>query len=315
MIHRTIYLTAIFTVYAFTVLSQATFQVIPLGVKGGSDESNLSSYLVGVKGTTDYICLDAGTIHAGLQKVVDRGLVKGTPSEIQRSMIKGYLLSHPHLDHVAGLIINSPEDSPKPLYGLPFCLDVIKEKYFSWKSWANFGNEGEKPTLNKYQYTALSTGNEIPLTQTSMSVKAFALSHAAPGQSTAFLIRQNNNYILYLGDTGADTIEHSKNLRQLWQQVGPLIKAKQLKAIFIEVSFPNEQPDKLLFGHLTPRLLMNELNILNNYSDHSLKGFPIVITHIKPVADNETKIKKQLSELNALQVKLVYPEQGAPLEF
>jgi 3',5'-cyclic-nucleotide phosphodiesterase len=230
-------------------------------------------------------------------------------------MIKGYLLSHPHLDHVAGLIINSPEDSPKPLYGLPFCLDVIKEKYFSWKSWANFGNEGEKPTLNKYQYTALSTRNEIPLTQTSMSVKAFALSHAAPGQSTAFLIRQNNNYILYLGDTGADTIEHSKNLRQLWQQVGPLIKAKQLKAIFIEVSFPNEQPDKLLFGHLTPRLLMNELNILNNYSDHSLKGFPIVITHIKPVADNETKIKKQLSELNALQVKLVYPEQGAPLEF
>ncbi|SKC88597.1 MBL fold metallo-hydrolase [Ohtaekwangia koreensis] len=315
MIHRTIYLTAIFAVYAFTVLSQATFQVIPLGVKGGSDESNLSSYLVGVKGTTDYVCLDAGTIHAGLQRVVDRGLVKGTPSEIQRSMIKGYLLSHPHLDHVAGLIINSPEDSPKPIYGLPFCLDVIKEKYFSWKSWANFGNEGEKPTLNKYQYTALSTGNEIPLAQTSMSVKAFALSHAAPGQSTAFLIRQNNNYILYLGDTGADTIEHSQNLHLLWRQVGPLIKAKQLKAIFIEVSFPNEQPDKLLFGHLTPRLLMNELNILNSYSNHSLKGFSIVITHIKPVADNETKIKKQLSELNALQVKLVYPEQGIPLEF
>jgi cAMP phosphodiesterase len=148
-----------------------------------------------------------------------------------------------------------------------------------------------------------------------MLVKAFDLSHASPGQSTAFLIRDNKNYILYLGDTGADTIEHSHKLQQLWQQIGPLVKTKQLRAIFIEVSFPNEQPDKSLFGHLTPRLLMNELAVLDAYSNHALKGLPIIITHIKPSGDNEVKIKKQLQELNTLQVKLIYPEQGVMLEF
>jgi cAMP phosphodiesterase len=315
MIQRIYLLTAILVCYTGIVLSQTAFQVIPLGVKGGSDESNLSAYLVAVKGTSNYVCLDAGTVHAGLQKAIERGTLKGTATDAQKNLIKGYLISHPHLDHLAGMVITSPEDSPKPIYGLPFCLDVLKEKYFSWKSWANFGNEGEKPTLNKYRYTPLSTENEIPLDQTSMQVKAFDLSHAAPGQSTAFLLRDNKDYVLYLGDTGADTIEHSQKLRQLWQQVGPLIQTKQLRAIFIEVSFPNEQPDKSLFGHLTPRLLMNELAVLDTYSGHALKGLPVVITHIKPSGDNEVKIKKQLQELNTLQVKLVYPEQGVMLEF
>lgn len=315
MIHRIYLLAAMLVCYTGIALSQPAFQVIPLGVKGGSDESNLSAYLVAEKGTSNYVCLDAGTIHAGLQKAIERGTIKGTAADAQRNLIKGYLISHPHLDHLAGMVITSPEDSPKPIYGLPFCLDVLKEKYFSWKSWANFGNEGEKPTLNKYHYTPLSTENEVPLEQTSMRVKAFDLSHASPGQSTAFLLRDDKNYILYLGDTGADTIEHSQKLRQLWQQAGPLIKTKQLRAIFIEVSFPNEQPDKSLFGHLTPRLLMRELAVLDTYSHHALKGVPIVITHIKPSGDNEVKIKKQLQELNTLQVKLIYPEQGVMLEF
>lgn len=315
MTHRIYFFAVILVCYTTIARPQTAFQVVPLGVKGGSDESNLSAYLVAASGTAAYVCLDAGTVHAGLQKAIERGAIKGTAADAQKNLIKGYLISHPHLDHVAGLIITSPEDSPKPIYGLPFCLDVLKEKYFSWKSWANFGNEGEKPTLNKYRYTPLAPENELPLEQTSMQVTAFDLSHSAPGQSTAFLIRENKNYILYLGDTGADTIEHSQKLRMLWQHIGPLVKAKQLRAIFIEVSFPNEQPDKSLFGHLTPRLLMNELAILDRYSNYTLKGLPIVITHIKPSGDNEAKIKRQLQESNDLQVKLIYPEQGKMIEF
>jgi len=39
------------------------FSVIPLGVRGGLDESNLSAYLVAAKGSEDYISLDAGPLH------------------------------------------------------------------------------------------------------------------------------------------------------------------------------------------------------------------------------------------------------------
>jgi cAMP phosphodiesterase len=292
------------------------FKVIPLGVKGGSDESNLSSYAIAVKGTEEYICLDAGTINYGVQKAIAKGIWKGLPEDIIKTKIKGYLISHPHLDHLSGLITNSPDDSSKPIYGLGYTLDVLKENYFTWKSWANFGNEGEKPALGKYHYTLLEPRNEMALENTSMLVTAFSLSHSTTSQSTAFLIRHNEDYLLYLGDTGADETEKSDKLSQLWGAIGPLIANKKLKGMFIEVSFSNEQPNNLLFGHFTPKLLMQELSLLSKVSgEEAIKNFPIVITHMKPSGNREKIIKQQLNQLNKPGVKLLFAEQAHELEF
>jgi len=290
------------------------FKIIPLGIYGGADESNLSCYMLGVKGSEKYVCLDAGTIHAGIVKATEK---KAFPSSenILKKNIQGYLISHPHLDHVAGLIINSPDDSSKNIYGLPFCLDVIQDKYFSWKNWANFGDRGEAPQLKKYHYVYLNPDSVTALTNTSMSVRAFELSHSSPYKSTAFLIKNGDAYILYLGDTGSDEIEKSSKLRDLWTAIAPLIKANQLRGIFIETSFPNEQPAGKLFGHLTPALLLKEMQQLATFSDiNNLRKVSIVITHIKPNANNEATIKKQLKEGNAAQLKLVFPGQGILME-
>jgi cAMP phosphodiesterase len=293
-----------------------SFKVVPLGVKGGSDESNLSSYMLAAAGSNDYVCLDAGTLHYGIQKAINSGIFKGTPASVLKNNIKGYLISHPHLDHVAGLIINSPDDTSKNIYALPFCIDVLKEKYFSWKSWANFADDGEKPMLNKYHYKILLPEEETAIEHTSLFVTAFYLSHSNPFKSTAFLVRQSDAFILYLGDTGADTTEHSGNLQQLWQHIAPMIKDKKLKAIFIETSFNNEQPDKLLFGHLTPRLLMQEMDTLAQLTGTAaLTGFPIIITHEKPGGNRETLIKKQLLQLNNHRLTLIFPAQGKMLFF
>lgn len=298
----------------FAQSQTAVFQVVPLGVKGGSDESNLSAYAIALKGTSEYVCLDAGTLHAGIEKAVKQKVWKGNANDILKTKMKGYLISHPHLDHVAGLIMNAPDDSPKPVYGLSSCLDVLKSNYFTWKNWANFANEGDKPTLNKYTYTVLQPDTSTPLVNTKMSVKAFSLSHVSPYESTAFLINYNGDYMLYLGDTGADEIEKSDKLNKLWHVISPLIKEKKLKALFIEVSFPNEQADNLLFGHLTPRLLMKELNVLNQITEGGLSNFNVVVTHRKPSGNNEMIIQKQLTEVNNLKLKFIYPEQGKLLE-
>ncbi|WP_246121155.1 MBL fold metallo-hydrolase [Chitinophaga polysaccharea] len=285
-------------------------------MKGGIDESNLSAYMIAPTGSNDYVCLDAGTLHYGIEKAVQAKLLRGTAEEVLKKNIKGYLISHAHLDHLAGMIINSPDDSSKNIYGLDYCVDVLKDKYFSWKSWANFADEGEKPALGKYHYTVLTPGIEIPLQNTDMEVTAFSLSHASPYQSTAFLVRHNEAYVLYLGDTGADSVEHSDKMHQLWQHVAPLLKAKKLKALFIEVSFANEQPDKQLFGHLTPRWLMSSLEDLALLSGkEALNNFPVVITHIKPGGNREQVIRTQLKAYNPLHVKLIIPEQGKLLAF
>lgn len=313
---KTIRLVLLFCCIVSCAKAQSGFRVVPLGVKGGMDESNLSAYMVAAKGSNDYICLDAGTLHAGIQQAINKGTFKAPLSTVLRQYIKGYFISHAHLDHLAGMIINSPEDSAKNIYGLPYCLDIIKEKYFSWKSWANFADEGEAPLLKKYHYYPLTAGTPTAIAQTDLSVQAFPLSHSAPYQSTAFLVEHQQQYLLYLGDTGADTVERSDKLRLLWQEVAPLLRSHQLKAIFIEVSFPDEQPLKQLFGHLTPALLMQEMQTLGSLcGTAAMKGLPVVITHIKPSGNNEAAIRRQLAQQNKLQLKLIFPEQGKALTF
>jgi cAMP phosphodiesterase len=249
----------IFLSLSASVFGQSSFRLVPLGVKGGIDESDLSAYMLAPVNSNNFVCLDAGTLHFGIEKAVANN-VFGIPSEqVLRRYIKGYIISHSHLDHLSGLIINSPEDTTKNIYALADCIETFKTRYFTWKSWANFADGGETPQLKKYNYKVLNPETEMPIENTEMDVRVFQLSHSNL-TSTAFLVKNNDNYILYLGDTGPDEIEKSHKLESLWQAVAPLIKERKLKAIMIEVSFPDEQPDKILFGHLTPRWLMKEMN-------------------------------------------------------
>ena len=277
--------------------------------------SIISPILSAKNGKDQYICLDAGTINAGLQVALKNSLFnEASAEEIQKKHISAYFISHGHLDHLAGLVLNAPNDIAKPIYAFGSVIDVLKNNYFTWKSWANFANEGDKPILNKYTYQTLFEGKEILIPNTELYVTPFSLSHVNPYESSAFLVRQNQDYLLYLGDTGADTVEKSNKLNLLWKAIAPMIKENKLKGIFIEVSFDNSMPDKALFGHLTPKLLMQELNTLNNLAGQNLKSVNIIVTHIKPCGNCEVTIKKQIAEANTLGLPLIYPEQGVAFE-
>lgn len=294
--------------------SAQSFRIVPLGTKGGIDESNLSAYMVAPSGSNNYVCLDAGTLHDGIQKAIDNKIFSMPAEQVLRRYIKGYFISHAHLDHVSGLIINSPDDTAKTIYGLDGTLETIKKNYFTWESWANFADDGEAPALKKYHYQPLTPDSLTPIPNTIMTVQAYPLSHSNL-ISTAFLIGSNGAYILYLGDTGPDKIEKSQNLHKLWQHIARLVKNKSLKAIMIEASFPDEQPDKTLFGHLTPRWLMIEMTDLASLTGaDALKGFNLVVTHVKPPQVNIDKLKAELKMENTFTLNLIFPEQGKALD-
>ncbi len=294
--------------------SAQSFKIVPLGIKGGIDESNLSAYMVAAKGTNNYICLDAGTLHYGIEKAISNKVFSIPTEQVLRQYIKGYFISHAHLDHISGLIINSPDDTAKSIYALAGTIETIKTHYFTWESWANFSDDGGAPQLKKYHYQVLTPDSTLAIKNTGMTVTAFPLAHSNL-TSTAFLVNSKDAYLLYLGDTGPDEVEKSQNLHNLWQVVAPLIKSKKLKAIMIETSFPDEQPDKTLFGHLTPRWLMKEMDDLATLTGaEALRGFDVVVTHVKPPQASINKIKVQLKAENKLGLNLIFPEQGKAIE-
>ncbi len=302
----------------FQQFSAQNLEVIPLGVYGGIDESNLSSYLVGVKKNNSYLALDAGTLTSGIKRAIALDSFDTiTDSQlILKNYIKGYFISHGHLDHVSGLIINSPEDSSKPIYGLTSTLDVLKEKYFINGSWSNFANEGEEPILGKYKYRKITPLQSFPVENTALIAEIFELSHVNPQKSSAILIKYKDEYILYFGDTGADRIEKTNNLDIIWKHITPLVINKNLQAILIEVSFPNQQPEEKLFGHLTPSLLNEEFTKLADYvGKENLEGLNVIITHLKPNSNQMEIIKQELLTNNIFNLNYIFPEQGKKISF
>lgn len=309
------------------------FISIVLGCSGGITENNLSSYLLANFDSDDFICLDAGSLYNGISKAYKMGSFDGieipdsikTKAEawILRNFIKAYLISHPHLDHTAGLIISSPIDSNKEIYGLDFTIESLKKNTFNWDVWANFTNEGEGFHLDKYNFVKLEEKKSTKIANTEFTVEAFELSHLKPVKSTAFLVQSGDYYLLYCGDMGADETEKTNNLNALWERIAPLIVEEKLRAIFIETSFPSDYPDSLLFGHLTPKLLMKELTNLakkvdkENYQT-ALKELKIVITHIKPSIEkginNRQIIIEEFEKISNLGARIIIPEQGMLLE-
>jgi 3',5'-cyclic-nucleotide phosphodiesterase len=304
------------------------FDLVVLGALGGIQDGNLSASLIHPHGDDRAVTCDAGTLVNGLRVAEEKGALAGitVPADTDQSRvgyvltakIKGYLISHAHLDHVAGLIIASPDDGKKPIYALPSVAGDLVETYFNWKAWPNFTDRGKAPQLKKYALSDLAPGVATQLRDTAMSVTAFPLSHGGM-ESTAFLLESDGEGILCFGDTGPDAVEKGTRLGDVWTAVADRVKQKRLKAIVIESSYTSDRPDNLLFGHLTPRWLLESLRELDGRAGgNALKGLPVVVSHIKYSLTKEQPQKQMLQELEAgndMGVRFLIPEQGSRWHF
>ncbi len=302
---------------------QNQFRIIVLGCTGGPKENSLSGYLLYPLCDPDQlIAFDAGTMLAGIEVAYSRGNLDDfkfdfsslTPvGELYQRKLKAYLISHAHLDHIAALVINSQNDTHKYILGLDSTIDDMRDHIFNWKTWPNCGNEGIKP-IKLYDYQRLALHTKTPIPATDMNVEVFLLSHPHEYPSSAFLVEHQGNYMMYFGDTSPDILESEKHLETIWLRLAPLIREKKLRGILLECSVPDEDSGQLIFGHLNPHLMIQELTKLQEIAGVSLRGFKVVVTHRKEtlyaVKDSKKLIEEELSNLNKHGLHLIFPTQG-----
>ncbi|KAI8932685.1 hypothetical protein NX059_010179 [Plenodomus lindquistii] len=95
--------------------------------------------------------------------------------------------------------------------------------------------------------------------------------------STAYFIRTESTpttpkrEVLIFGDVEPDSVSLSPRTALIWAEAAPKIASGILTGIFIEVSYTNAQADAVLFGHLTPRHLLTELQSLADLVKESRK--------------------------------------------
>ena len=305
------------------------FEVVALGVEGGLDDGNLSAYLLRRQGDRDYLALDAGTLLPGIRQALRRGAFDGAGGDdslaaagrILRQSIAGYFISHAHLDHVAGLLIASPDDTGhKPVYALPDTLDALSRDYFNWSAWPNLSDRGAPPALGRYLLTAEPAGRGFAIAGTSMQATLYPLAHDRV-VSSMLLACSAGACLAYFGDTGPDALAHGDRLAAVWRALAPLVRRHALDGIVIEISYPDDVPDGRLYGHLTPRWLLRELGRLQQMAGGagSLRGLPVAIVHVKPSLEAgrhpRALIAAQLQAGNRLGVRFMLPRQGDLLRF
>ena len=106
-------------------------------------------------------------------------------AHIVRNLVDTYLITHPHLDHIAGFVINTaglPGTRPKRLAGLPSTINAFKTHIFNNVIWPNLSDEnngaglitymrlveGGSPAMGEEGYLEISDG---------LAVKTWGVSH------------------------------------------------------------------------------------------------------------------------------------------
>lgn len=223
----------------------------------------------------DVLMMDAGTITAAL--------TLGAQAKITDVMI-----SHPHLDHVKGLLFLADNiigriRRPVAVRALPQVLAAIKKHLMNNIIWPDFTKipSAQRPVL---VYKPFRAG--VAMNIAGLRVRAIPMNHPVP--AVGFLVSDSRSTIIYSADTGPN--------ERLW---GEAKKARNLKAIIVDTSFPDTL-DSLadVSGHFTPQQLHKDLEKAKLSSD-----VPIYIYHIKPAY--EAKVLRDLRALGRKNVKIL----------
>lgn len=226
---------------------------------------------------------------------IDAGSLAMSTTSKQKELIRDVVLSHAHLDHIAGLPIFIDDlfatlESPIRIHATREVIDALEEHIFNWIIYPRF-SELENENGEVVRYVPIESSNPFQIKD--LTFKAVEVNHKVP--SVGLIVSDEKSRIAISGDTSEMT--------EFWEIVN---NEENLKALLIECAFPN-QLDELAHTshHLTPKNLGRELTKFKHQSCQ------IYVVNIKPMYRQQ--VIEEINDLNIPNLGIL--EVGKIYEF
>jgi len=219
---------------------------------------------------------------------IDAGALTSTLELSDQTKIEMVLVSHSHFDHIRDLATIA--DNRTQLGAPPLTIAApattiadMKRHFFNDRLWPDFAKipSPEAPSI---------IYREVPLEQPTQllgyTVTAVPVNHTV--DAAGFIIADAQGALGFSGDTGPTD--------RFWE----LLNAQpNLKALLMEVSFPNDQQAlATASGHHTPRTLVDDLKKFRAPED-----LATMLYHIKPPFQSE--VEKECARLKGLNLSVL----------
>lgn len=210
----------------------------------------------------------------------DAGSLAMASSTRQKQQIRDIVLTHAHLDHIAGLPLFIDDlfatlDEPIRIHASANVIEILERDIFNWDVYPRFSDLSNK-NGSVMEYRTFRPGEQFIVGN--LSVTPIDVNHKVP--CTGFVISNGSGTIALTGDTAA--------MDGFWKNVN---RVADLSAIIIECAFPDDLADLAdISHHLTPSRLAAELEKFEN------KECPVFVINLKPMY--RERIIEQLNGLN-----------------
>jgi cAMP phosphodiesterase len=210
---------------------------------------------------------------------IDAGSLAMATTAVQKEQIRNVILTHAHLDHIAGLPLFIDDmfvslDEPVRVYATKEVIAILEDNIFNWEVYPKFSElKNKRGAVMRFVQIEIET--EIFIKH--LRIKPVEVNHGV--QTVGYLISDDKSNIAVTGDTAKTD--------KFWDIVN---REKSPAAILIECAFPDELEDLAFKSHhSTPSVVQRELKKLKH------TNCPVYVINMKPMY--RERIVKQIENL------------------
>lgn len=218
---------------------------------------------------------------------IDAGSLAFSCSNKQRSQVRDIILTHTHLDHIAGLPMFIDDlfatlNGPVRIHATREMIDILERDIFNWSIYPRF-SELSNGNGKVVEYHEFERGASFDVAH--LSIKSVAVNHQV--SANGYIVSDGNVSVAITGDT-AETDD-------IWKACNA---TDDLKAVLVECAFPDEHDELAAVSHhLTPSRLKSELDKFNN------ADCPVYVINMKPMYRDQ--VLAQLKEADIPRVRIL----------